>query len=96
MGNRGQPVRVVVRVGDLRLAHDGHRRPSAGIVVGVVHRSLRGDFLREAIQPIIGPGDRGRDGPTRILLLYLRDSVPSIIRVIDTRPVLERGLRSSV
>lgn len=36
--------------------------PPIGIVVGVVHRLLRRDFLSQAIKAIVDSRDRGCDG----------------------------------
>jgi hypothetical protein len=69
---------------------------TTGIIVHIVHRPLRRDFLREPIQTIVGSGDRRGDRPTRIFLLYLRDAIPGIVGVVRGRAVVIRGFRAAV
>lgn len=91
-----EPIGIIVGIDHLRLPDDGHRRSSTGIVIGIVHRPLRGHFLRQSIEPIIRSGNRGGDRATTVLFLHLRDPVAAIIGVVRTGPILERGFCASV
>lgn len=80
----------------VRILSASHRRQPIGVVIGVVDLPLWSHFLCEPIQAVIGSGDRGRDGATRILLLHLCDPIAHVIRVVRGCAVVEGGLRSSV
>jgi hypothetical protein len=57
---------------------------------------LRRDFLRQPVQPIVGPSDRCGHVIARIFFLHLRDPVARIIRVVGGRAVVEGGFRPAV
>lgn len=73
-----------------------HGRSSARVVIGIINLPLWGHFLRQPIQSVIGSRNRRRKGPTRILLLHLRDSISPVTSIVRAGPVLEGHLRTTI
>ena len=91
-----QAIGIVEGKGDLGLPYHGHGGTPGGIVIRIVNRPLRRDFLRQAIEPIIGSCDRRGDRSARIFFLHLRNPVPCVIGVVRRGTVLIGGGRIAV